>query len=186
MIKRNLYGIVILCGFFVVAFALAFIANPHYPAKVISGELSVGTWMSGVLLTFCAATSLIFGMQQRKWQWYLITVFFLLLAADEYFMFHEQLKHRLIFADHTRSRWMYELPVLAGAVAGMFIAFVLWRLLQGRSRWLLVGAVILGTLSAGMDVMTVGVLLEDACKLFGELALACALLLSMEIPAHYS
>ena len=173
-------GIGVLCAFFILVVGIAWITHAQFPVYAIVGESSAGTWLSGMLLAFSAAASLILGMRQAEWQWYLITIFFLLLAADERFMFHEQLKEQLIFNDHTRTRWFYELPVLAGAVIGMFIALMLWRRFLRLSRIFLLAAVVFGILSVSMDVLAVGIFWEDAFKLLGELAVTCALLLHVK------
>ena len=175
MIRHPYTGITFLCVFVGVVLITAFLANRHFPAYVIAGESSAGTWLSGVLLVFSGATSLILGARSNDWRWLLIAVFFLILAADERFMFHEQLKEHLIFEDHTRSRWIYELPVLAGAGGGLAVTFMLWKLVSGHSRYVLLAGAGFGLLSVGMDVLEAGVLLEDIWKLFGELSLACAL-----------
>jgi hypothetical protein len=170
-------GTVIVCAFFGIVLSVAWYKNYYFPVYAISGEASAGTWLSGVLLTMCAATSLSLGVSHAEWRWYMITVFFLILAADEHFMFHEQVKESIIFNDHTRSRWVYELPVLAGTVLGLLVSLMLWQMLRGSSRYLLLAAVVFGTLSAGMDILAAGVLWEDAFKLLGELAVTCALLI---------
>lgn len=176
---RNI-GILFLCVFFVIVFVLAFMYNPHFPAQAISGESSVGTWMSGVLLSVCAAVSLTQGIRKREWRWFLIAGFFLVLAADERFMFHERMKEHLIFADPERSALIYELPVFLGTAAGVAVSFLLWQLLKGKSRVLLIVAILFGAISVSMDVLTLGVLIEDGFKLMAELMISCAIVLNVE------
>ena len=176
MIPKHLIGILILSVFFITVIATAVYRSMPYPLQAISGESSAGTWLSGVLLVVCATCSLFAGMQSYNWKWYAITSFFLLLAADERFMFHERLKEWLIFADHTRPFWFYEAPVLLGAVVGVVVALTLLRMLSGWRRALLIAGVFLGSVSVIMDVFAAGVLFEDVFKLLAELAVACALL----------
>jgi hypothetical protein len=183
---RRYIGIAIVCLFFGVVLGAALVRNSNFPIYAFAGESSAGTWLSGALLTICAAVCIVLGMRENGWQWFGIAVFFLLLAADEHFMLHEQLKEHLIFTDHTRSRSVYELPVLGGAAIGLVVSFVLWKLLQGSGRYLLLTAIGFGAVSVAMDVLTAGVLWEDACKLLGELAITCALLLRSYTQSHRS
>jgi hypothetical protein len=171
-----------LCIFFVSVFTVAFIFNPHYPMFVIAGESSVGTWMSGVLLVISGTTVSIVGMRQGWFPWLPLSAFFMLLALDERFMFHERWKQRIIFSAHDKnvSRWVYELPVMAGACAGALVAFVLWRYLRGGSRVLLLCASVLGAASVAVDVLAAGVLWEECLKLLAELLMVCALLSRIE------
>jgi hypothetical protein len=166
-----------LCVFFVLVFAVAFAFNPYYPLLVITGESSVGTWMSGVLLIVATTVSLITGMRKGWFPWFLLAAFLSVLALDERFMFHERIKERIIFSfSPAPAPWLYELPVIAGACMGAVIAFLLWHHLRGASRMLLVGAVILGSASVAIDVLATGVLWEECSKLVAELLIACALL----------
>jgi len=165
--------------FFVLVFSVAIALNPHYPMLVIAGESSVGTWLSGVLLIISATVSLITGMRKGWLPWFLVAAFFSVLALDERFMFHERLKEKIIFSYHhgtVVSRWVYELPVIAGACAGAAIAFLLWRYLHGASRVLLLCAAFLGSASVAIDVLGAGVLWEECFKLLAELLIACVLL----------
>ncbi|SKC73642.1 hypothetical protein [Ohtaekwangia koreensis] len=167
-----------LLAFFVLVFAIAFSFNRYYPVLVIAGESSVGTWMSGVLLTISATISLILGMRHGWRPWFVFAAFFFVLALDERFMFHEHLKEWIIFSSHTNqtSRWVYELPAIAGGLVGAYIAIILWKNLEGVSRIFLLSATILGTASVTIDVFAAGVLWEECFKLLGELSITCALL----------
>ncbi len=169
-------AVALLIAFFVLVFVIAFFSNSHYPLQVIAGESSVGTWMSGVLLVISFTISLILGMCQGRFQWFLIAAFFVVLALDERFMFHEQLKERIIFSFNTTTRLIYELPVIAGACAGAFITYLLWNNLKGISRILLLFAALLGIASVTIDVLAGGVFWEESFKLLAELLVACALL----------
>jgi hypothetical protein len=135
--------------------------------------------MSGALLIFMASLCLFISMQQRWYPWLFFAAFFLLLALDEHFMFHERIKERIIFSFHTASlsRWFYELPVFAGACAGVFAAILLWRYLPGKNRMLLPVVVALGTASVAVDVLSAGVLWEECFKLLAELLMVIVLLL---------
>jgi len=169
--------------FFISVFTIALIYSPYNPTLIISGEESVGTWMSGVLLVTSATASLIISMRMGWFPWWFIAIFFLVLALDERFMYHEQLKERIIFSsDHPAfvSRWTYELPVLAGAAVGVGITIILWRNLRRQGRLLLVGALLLGSTSVIMDVLDWGVFVEDSCKLLGELTITVAILREVE------
>lgn len=174
---RNYYtaaGIVI--AFFALVLIAAFVRSKGFPALAISGEASVGTWLSGVLLVICATLCLVFGMRRGWMPWYILTLFFLALAADERFMFHEGIKERIIFATKVRGSLMAELPVIIGALVGFGVMFMLWNRLHRTGRVLLVGAVVLGSASVVFDVFHMGAAWEDSFKLFAELLVVCALL----------
>lgn len=176
-----------LCIFFVLVFAVAFIANPYYPLQVLAGESSVGTWVSGVLLIVSATVSLTIGIRTGHRHWFLIAAFFSTLALDERFMFHERLKEKIIFSlDHSakHARWLYELPAITGACIGAVIAYILWKKLQNTARRLLLAATILGTASVTIDVLAAGVVWEESCKLLAELIIACALLRQADHQNH--
>lgn len=171
-------GIVLLLSFFILVFAFAFAFNPHFPQLVLAGESSVATWMSGALLIISASLCLVMVMYKGNGLWYILTAFFFLLAADERFMFHEQLKERIIFSFQPSkiSALIYELPVIAGACLGAVMARLLWLQLRGMSRVFLLCAVALGILSVVIDIFTAGVLWEEGFKLLAELLVTCALL----------
>lgn len=169
----------ILCVFLAVVFTVAFFNNRYYPASVIAGESSVGTWASGVLLVMSATISLIFGMRRGWFPWSVVAIFFLVLALDERFMLHEGVKGKIIFhygLDPAQQHLVAELPVIGGALLGAFVAFTLWRHIHRRGRVLLVGAIVLGIASVTIDVLALGVLWEDSFKVFAELLVVCALL----------
>ena len=107
---------------------------------------------------------------------------FLLLALDERFMFHEQLKEQIIFSSYADKlpRWLYEIPVIAGACIGGFMALLLWRNLSLKSRVLLLFAVVMGTASVVIDVLAGGVFWEECLKLVAELLVVCALVMKVE------
>ena len=180
-------AILLLCSFFVSVLAVSFMANRRFPVTVLGGEDSVGTWMSGVLLIFMAALCLSISMKQRWYPWLFFTIFFLLLALDERFMFHEQMKERIIFSFHTikLSRWIYELPVIIGACLGGCLALLLWRHLLVKGRMLLPGVVVMGAASVIIDVLARGVFWEECFKLLAELLMACILLLQVEGDAEF-
>jgi hypothetical protein len=182
--KRNQgKAALLLCGFFAVVLAIALASHRHYPVLAIAGEDSVGTWMSGVLLVVCASISISIGIRQDKVLWLLLALFFFLLACDERFMFHEQLKEKIIFHFGSTiglSRWVAELPVLVGAAFGVFVTYLLWQFLNVKSRILLLLAALLGGASVIIDVMSSGVFWEECFKLTGELAMACSLLFKLD------
>ena len=171
-------AILLLCSFFFVVLAFSFAANRHFPIKVVGGENSVGAWMSDALLIFMAALCLFMSMTRRWYPWLFFAAFFMLLALDERFMFHEQIKQRILFSSSAihMSRWIYELPVIIGAVVGFSLSFVLWRHLPVRVRLFLPFVVAFGAASVVIDVIGAGVLWEESCKLMAELLMACILL----------
>ncbi len=171
-------GIALLLAFFILVLGVAFAFNRHFQQLVIAGEASVATWMSGALLIISATLCLITGMQQKVFPWFLFSAFFFVLALDERFMFHEQLKTRIIFSfpSALASRWLYELPVIAGSIAGALIAILLWKNLEQPGRLLLAIAVVLGGASVLIDILAAGVLWEECFKLTAELLMVCALL----------
>ncbi|MBK8801917.1 MAG: hypothetical protein IPN71_07650 [Fibrobacteres bacterium] len=138
---------------------------------LLSGEDSVGTWLSGALLV--ASTTLALQLWKRRgaWPWSLTTAFFGLLALDERFMFHETLKERIQvgLAESHSPDFVSETPVLFGALAGVFVCTTLWRRLQPKGRRLLLAGAVLGAVSVALDVLHAGALPEDACKLLAEL-----------------
>jgi hypothetical protein len=174
--RTSTLAIVALIAFFILVFGVAYQVNPHYPMLIIGGELSVGTWMSGVLLAMSATLCLVISTQRGFFPWLFFFAFFLLLAADERFMFHEALKQRIIFSyDKVPSRWLYELPAMAGALFGAFMAVILWRSLRAASRPYVVAVVMLGATSVTFDVLAAGMLWEECCKLLAELIMTCIL-----------
>jgi hypothetical protein len=176
--KAYKQSVVLLVGLFMLFFAITFAWQPQNPVLILAGESSPGTWLSGVLLIMAAGTALIIGLRRGWLPWYIASVFFFILAADERFMFHERLKEKIIFsfASSEAPRWLYELPVVLGACAGIALTILLWRHLQPVSRILLALAAIAGSISVGFDIMSAGVIWEDGFKLLAELVLVCTLL----------
>ena len=169
----------ILCLFFFVVFAIAFLFSGDTATTIIAGEDSVGSWMSGVLLIISAAVSANAASVRKPYPWLLFTIFFALLAVDENFMIHEGLKRWIVFSRFEATGeavyWIGELPVIAGAFVGALVAFVMWRHVDQKARWLIALGVIFGLISVTMDVVAYGVVWEDSCKLIGELAVTSAL-----------
>ena len=178
MRKGYAKGMAIVLAFFILVILVALYFNPHFPQLVFAGEGSVATWMSGALLMISATLCLVSFMRRNNVDWFIITVFFFILALDERFMFHEQLKTKIIFVLHParHSRWIYEMPVIAGAITGAFISWRLWRQLEQPGRLLLAAAILLGSASVVIDILAKGVLPEEGCKLVAELLVVCALL----------
>lgn len=170
-------AIVLLVVFFVLVLGVALWSNPYFPLKVIAGEQSVGTWLSGTLLTIMATLSLVLSMKQRWYPWLLFTIFFLLLALDERFMYHEQLKEHIIFSQFADSlpRWLHELPVIVGGCVGGLMALILWRNVSQGNRVLLLIAVAMGAGSVMIDVLSGGVFWEECLKLLAEVMVVCVL-----------
>jgi hypothetical protein len=156
----------------------ALLFRPDYPVLVVVGESSVGTWVSGVLLIFSAAFSLIIALQRSNRFWYFITSFFIVLALDERFMFHEQIKEFILFGHRSQqvSVWVLEMPVLAGAFVGLLVSISLWSFFSKQSRIYLAAAVVSGTISVSMDVLATGALWEELLKLSAELLITFALM----------
>ncbi|MDB5255874.1 MAG: hypothetical protein JWM14_569 [Chitinophagaceae bacterium] len=176
-------GLVVLITFFLLVLACSFYFNRNFYQLAIAGESSAGTWLSGVLLVMSATLSMVIGMRTKVFPWFCMTAFFLVLALDERFMFHEQLKERLIFAFHpaTHSHLIYELPVILASCIGGLISFLLWKEFTNANRILLYFAIGLGLISVVFDVFTAGVLIEECAKLLAEVAITCALLRQVEI-----
>lgn len=175
-------AVLLLCTFFIVVFVVAFSQSRYYSLLVLSGEDSVGTWMSGALLIFMASMCFFKSIQTQWNPWIFFAVFFLLLALDEHYMFHEKLKEHIIFSSvaNSSSRWIYELPVIVGACIGVFFALIFWRHLT-KGRLLLPLVVILGATSVILDVLAINVLWEDSLKLIAELLMASVLLISLDV-----
>lgn len=176
--KAYIRSVALIVALFIIFFAIAFTWQSYNPVLILAGESSPGTWMSGVLLIASATLALITGMHRGWYPWYIVAVFFYILAADERFMFHERMKEKIIFsvAAAETSRWLYELPVILGACAGIVLIALIWRHLQQTGRVLVVLAGITGSISVGFDILQAGVVWEEAFKLLGELLLVCALL----------
>lgn len=183
MKNQSYKGIAVLIVFFFIVLAVSFYVNRPFYQLAIAGESSVSTWLSGVLLVISAAFSIIIGVRQKTVLWFGITAFFLLLALDERFMFHEQLKERLIFSFHpsVNAHWIYEIPVLLAACVGGCISFLLRKEFSRTNRILLGFAIGLGLVSVVFDVWAAGVVLEECAKLLAELTITCALLRQVEI-----
>jgi hypothetical protein len=170
---------VVVGAFFAMVLGISFVFNSHYPVLVISGESSVGTWISGALLVTASVLSMVIGMKKGWLPWILFFLFFIVLALDERFMFHEQLKEQMIFNMKPVSaswHWIYELPVLFGSFMGVLIAMLLWRNLCRRGKILLLCAVFLGSISVAFDIFTAGAFIEDILKLLAELFITIALI----------
>jgi hypothetical protein len=178
-INTHFIAIGIVFAFFVVVIGISFIFTPHYTVTVISGESSVGTWMSGIFLVTAAVLTLVFGMQKGWFPWIFFFIFFMVLALDERFMFHEKLKEKIIFNFVSISeswRWIYELPVYIGSFVGAIIAMLLWRFLRRSGKILLLCSIILGSFSVLIDILSAGVFIEDSLKLLAEFCLTSALI----------
>ncbi len=173
---RTNVGVYLLCAFFIVSLSIAFYFNRNFPVLVVAAESSVGTWVSGVLLSCCAAIALVICIHQGWYPWALLSSFFFLLAADEHFMFHERMKEWIIFSYANPSVIIRELPVVVGAFAGSWISWILWSYLKESSRVFLLAAVFLGIASVILDVIAAAALWEECLKLVAELAITCALL----------
>ena len=183
--SRHWVPVAMICLFVGGVLIVALLRNYYYPLLAISGEASVGTWLSGVLLIMSATLSLVTGMDRQPWTWFPVAAFFLILALDERFMFHEQLKEQIIFRTYDKNvpRALHALPVIAGACMGAGVAFMLWQQLSRGGRMLLAGVVTLGLVSVAIDVLATGpVLLEDGCKLLAELLVVCVLVLNVRSP----
>jgi hypothetical protein len=172
------HAIGLLIIFSAIVLGFAFRANQYFPLRAIAGEQSTGTWLSGTLLMIMASLSLVLSMHHRRYPWIILTVFFLILAADEHFMFHEHLKGMIMFSGAT-SRWIYELPSIIGAVVGCFISVVVWKTILRTNRFLLLIAVAMGLVSVAIDVVAGSVLWEELLKLGAELILVSLLLLEV-------
>jgi hypothetical protein len=165
--------------FVVMVFAVALYYNRNFSVLVFAGEDSVATWLSGLLLVFSASLCLIMSMTMRWYPWLLFSGFFLILALDERFMFHERVKEWILFSSENPSRLLYELPVMIAAGFGAFVAFLLWRNLPAKNRILIIAAAVFGLASVCIDIMAAGVLWEEFCKLCAEMMLVYALLFSI-------
>lgn len=172
-IKANVAALIILF-LFILFFAAVLTSQRNFPVLAISGEESPGTWMSGALLLISAGLSISLSFR-KAFPWIFIFLFFAMLAVDERFMLHEQLKEYIIFSLRTDSRFIYELPVIVGACVGFVAAFTLLKELDFAGKMLLSGAALLGAISVMIDVFEMGVLLEDSAKLIAELLLVIAL-----------
>jgi hypothetical protein len=172
-------GVAILCIFFSLFFAIAFLFSDLTLTMIVGGEDSAGSWMSGVLLTISATITAIIASKRGWWPWMMFSMFFILLAVDENFMIHEAIKRHIVFTTFESTNhpdyWKGELPVIFAACNGLVVAWIMWRNVDNRVRWLVVSGVIFGTTSVTIDVLSAGVLWEDSCKLIGELCVACAL-----------
>jgi hypothetical protein len=170
-------AIAILVMFCATVIGGALVYHRQFPILVFAGEDSVVTWLSGALLIFCAAMCFHISITQQWRSWLLLAAFFMVLALDERFMFHERLKEWILFSSGTKMRWLYELPVIVASVGGLFVTIVLWRETYFKSRMLLVAAAVLGSVSVVIDIFASGVVWEECFKMFGEILLVSALLI---------
>ncbi len=172
--------------FFVAVCAVALAVNSRYPVRALCGEESAGTWLSGAMLIMAAVLSAVAARRRGLNPWFLCALFFAVCAADERFMFHEQLKELLQFRiapGHPPESIFYELAVIAGALAGGGVALLLWRAAGKSGRVLLAGAVAAGTGSVVIDVLKLGVVWEDGLKLAAELL--ALLMVTGEVEAQH-
>lgn len=177
---RLIIGVSVLCTFFVLTLGVAFLYNKDFPVLVVATESSVGTWLSGVLLSCCATIALINSVHQRLYPWILLSLFFFLLTADEHFMFHERLKEWIMFSFPGSHVLIRELPVVIGAVAGGCLSWILWHHSKRKTRILLILAVMLGIVSVALDIIGSSALWEECLKLFAELSVTSALLVETD------
>jgi hypothetical protein len=122
------------------------------------------------MLIMAVTFSLVLAIQRGSLPWMPVSAFFLILALDERFMFHESLRERLLFA-YPGSAWLSHVPVIAAATAGIWVTMVLWRRFQPIHRTLLLGTLLLGSTSVIFDLLESGVLIEEILKLLAELCL---------------
>lgn len=173
------YAIVLLISFVMPSLLVALYYHKRFPINAIAGEDSVLTWLSGVLLAVGAALTMVLGTKTSKFNWFVVTIFFLLLAADERFMFHERVTTKLTHLYHQDlglTSPLYQMPVFAGACMGIFVSLFLWKQMNGRDRILLSTGVIFGTLSLMFDVFSLGVVWEELLKLVAEFFVIIVLL----------
>lgn len=169
----------VLTGAVAAILVIALVEDRYYPVRVLSGEDSVGTWVSSLLLASCTTLSLVIAMKRGYLPWLPFMLFFLLLALDERFMFHENLKQSILFASHPprpATSLQGELPVIAASFLGAVVAVLLWKNVQRRNRTFLVLATAFGSVSVLLDVLHYQMVMEDLSKVLGELCIANCLL----------
>jgi hypothetical protein len=170
-----------LITFLIAVFGIAWRINTNYPRLIFAGESSVATWVSGMLLVMCGTFSLVLANRSKSLTWLSAATFFFVLAVDERFMMHEYIKQRLIFGYPSSSNLVHELPVIGGALVGSGMSFLLWRDLSRGARLLLLGGVILGSVSVVIDIMDAGVITEEIAKILAEVMITIALLSKISI-----
>ncbi|MEI9918874.1 MAG: hypothetical protein WDO14_08720 [Bacteroidota bacterium] len=178
--RRSRYiGVSILCLFFFLVLAIAFVSSDLSATMIIGGENSVGEWMSGVLLVISATVTAVDALRRGWRPWMIFSLFFILLAVDENFMIHEAIKRHIVFSSFEKTNhpiyWIGELPVILAACFGAVVAWMLWKNIDKGIRWLIPAGVIFEIASVTIDVMSAGVLWEDSLKLIGELCVTSAL-----------
>lgn len=165
-------GIVRLAPALTVLAALALVPGQRGDlVEHLSGEHSMGTWLSDALLLASATICLLRWRREGSFLWSGGSLFFFGLALDERFQFHEALKTRAAFFlwDHQLPMLWSEGPVLAASLAGAGVAWRMWLAFpRGARRSLVLGATC-GLASVGLDVFHGGAHPEDAFKLLGEL-----------------
>jgi hypothetical protein len=157
----------------------AFYINRTCPESVICGEESVGTWLSLFLLSSAATVSLCIAMRQRQAMWWLLASFLTVLALDERFMFHEQIKQYIILSSRSPKSvpmLLAELPVLAAGLLGVAAAVITVRRMSHSGRYFIIFAALLGACSIVLDVLNVWLIIEDSCKIAAELLLVLGLI----------
>ena len=171
-------AVYIIIALFVTTLAVAFYHYRQFPALAVAVEESPGTWLSDVLLSCSAGIALILSIHRGWKPWALVAVFLFLLAADEHFMLHERAKQWLAFNIDSDTVLIREMPVFVGTIIGGWIAWMLWKSLEGIARKLLQVAVFSGIISVMLDVFGAAAMWEELMKLVAELAITCGLLLS--------
>ncbi len=157
----------------------SFVVNRHYPLSVLSGEKSVGTWVSVFLLSASTAFAFVIMMKKGFFPWMPVILFLFTLAIDERFMFHESLKEMIIFSQRPHlsphSLWG-ELPVILAGIVGGGIVLLIWKNIQRGNRLFILLAMCFGGLSVLLDVTNRLLIVEDLAKICGELFLAICFL----------
>jgi hypothetical protein len=172
-------GIITLLVLCLSFFIGSYLINSDFPIKLIVGEDSPGTWLSGGMLIICMTLSLVLFITKRSTDWIILVVFFFALAIDERFMIHEFIKYELqsIIEDSAHiPKVVCELPVMFASIIGVFISVLLWVKSNKVSKTLLIGAVVCGTISVVLDIINLNIIIEESFKLIAEFLITSSLL----------
>lgn len=170
---------VVLTGIVLFIATLGIIIGPDSALGGLSGEQSIGTWLSELLLAISIGIIICISVQRQRWIWGILALFFLVVAVDERFMIHEQMKQWIILSSHSRlgiSSLKKEIAVILGAIIGGGVILCMVVQMSRKNSLFILIAAFWGIVSVVLDIINIWVFYEDASKLLAELFLVLGLL----------
>ncbi len=183
---KNLYLILIYFSCIIILFftITVYFKWPWYE-RAISGEKSPGTWLSSSLLICMGVQSLIIVLIFKSSKlWWLMASGFFLLAADESFLIHENVKETILFEffngnfDQMGARG--ELLIFIYIICGIFlIYFAIKNIPTLITKILFTSAITIGICSFIFDIFYLNMFLEDLFKILAEIILTITLFMEI-------